>query len=84
MDHGTLFEPMELSCGMFSIGTFLSRIVVSAGFEEFGRVGGMVNGEKLRPDRVGIVTVVAWLGCVGIVCCYDGEQDGQANVAHNL
>jgi hypothetical protein len=32
MEHGTLFEPVELSCGMFSIGKFVTRIVVSVGF----------------------------------------------------
>jgi hypothetical protein len=34
----------------------------------------MVNGENMWPDRVGIVTVVAWPGCVGKVCCCDVEQ----------
>jgi hypothetical protein len=42
-----------------------------------------VNGENLWLDRVEIVNVVAWPGCVGSVYCCEGEQDGQATVAHN-
>jgi hypothetical protein len=49
---------------------------VSVGFEECGGIGGMVNCEKLRPDRLVLMTVVAWPGCVSRVCCCEGEQDG--------
>jgi hypothetical protein len=47
---GLFLEPVELSCGTFSIGKFLSRIVVSVGFGLCSGVGGMVvNGENLWP-----------------------------------